>query len=120
MKCCCPGFVDRLAIAFLVFFVIGAIRGAMQGSAVLPSVAFSILCLLCAVGLYKEIPRVRTITAYFFLFSAVGAALVASRVDMPVLVATIMSGALATTGVGLLAVNRSRVGCRESSRKRRL
>jgi hypothetical protein len=108
MQYSCRKVIDGLSITFLLFIVVGAVRGGMQGSAVLPSVVISIFCVLCAVGIYRGIYRVRTITAYFFLFAAVGAALVAMRINLPVLFAASMSGALAITGVFLLAFNKTK------------
>jgi hypothetical protein len=108
MLCSCRRVFDALAIALLVFMTAGGMRGAIMGSAALPSVTFSILCLLCAVGLYKGIPKVRTLTGYLLLLSAVGAALVAWRVQEPVVLAVLLCSAFAIVGVGLIVQPRTR------------
>ena len=55
MQCSCRRVFDGLAIALLVFVIACELRGAIAGSARVLSVVVSIVCILCGVGLYKDI-----------------------------------------------------------------
>lgn len=108
MQCSYRRVFDGLAIALLLFVIVGELRGAIVGSARVLSIIVSIICILCAVGLYKGIPKVRTLTGYLFVLLAVGAALVAWRLHMPMLVSALLCGAFVIVGVGLIVQPRTR------------
>lgn len=107
MQCSCRRVFDGLAIALLLFVIASELRGAIAGSARVLSVVVSIICILCGIGLYKDIPKVRTLTGYLLVVLAAGVALVAWRLHIPVLVSVLLCSAFAIVGVGLIVQPRT-------------
>lgn len=108
MICSWRRVLNGLAIALLLFVIACQVQGAIAGSARLLSVVVSIVCVLCCVGLYRDIAKVRTLTGCLLIILAAGVALVAWRLHMPVLIAGIICGVFAAVGAGLIAAHRTR------------
>lgn len=108
MMCSWRRVLNGLAIALLVFVIACQVQGAITGSARLLSVVISIICVLCCVGLYRDIAKVRTLTGCLLIILAVGVALVAWRLHIPVFISVILSGAFAVVGVGLIVEPKTR------------
>ncbi len=99
---------DGLAIALLMYGIVGLLRGAVRGTASLPSIAVACFCGLCVVGLFQGLAKVRKVTGCFLIMMSVCAVLVSWRLRAPVVTSILLCGAFLIVGVGLLAQSKTR------------
>ena len=108
MMCSWRRVLNGLAIVLLLLVIVGELRGALKGSARAPAIVFSIVCILCCAGLYRDVARISVVTGSLLIILAAGMALVAWRFHTPALVTGVVCGAYAVVGVGLITAHAKR------------
>lgn len=103
MNCSLRRIFDGLAIALLMYGIVGLLWGAVRGAARLPSIAIACFCGLCVAGLFQGLARVRMATGCFFILVSVCAVLVSWRLRASAVTAILLCSAFLIVGVGLIA-----------------